>query len=90
MQTKLTLRLDERLIARAKARAQRQGKSLSQMVADYFAQLDAAGTRSVATQPEPPLPPVVASLRGVLKGAPLPLGDDRQRAYYDHLEAKHQ
>ena len=44
MQTKLTLRLDAHLIAQAKARAQRQGKSLSQVVADYFAQFTSTTT----------------------------------------------
>ncbi len=36
MQTKLTLRLDEALIQRAKAEARRTGKSVSQLVAEYF------------------------------------------------------
>ncbi|MBS0466077.1 MAG: antitoxin [Proteobacteria bacterium] len=89
MQTKLTLRLDERLIAQAKARAQRQGKSLSQMVADYFAQFDTAAT-SIAMQHELPLPPLVASLQGQLRHAADPLADDGRQAYYDHLQAKHQ
>ena len=39
MQTKLTLRLEEQLIERAKAHAKKRGKSVSQMVADYFALL---------------------------------------------------
>lgn len=89
MQTKLTLRLDEHLIAQAKARAQRQGKSLSQVVADYFAQFTSATTPNT-TQYERPLPPLVASLQGVLKDAAGPLTDDGQQAYYDHLNVKHQ
>ena len=36
MQTKLTLRMDDELIARAKAHAKKRGKSVSQLVADYF------------------------------------------------------
>ncbi len=36
MQTNVTLRLDERLVRRAKACARRSGKSVSQMVAEYF------------------------------------------------------
>ena len=89
MQAKLTLRLDERLIAQAKARARRQGKSLSQLVADYFAQLDAGGERPAVSRHEPPLSPVVASLLGSLKGTGVPLEEDGRRAYRDHLEAKH-
>lgn len=85
MQTKLTLRLEERLITQAKARALRHGKSLSQLVADYFVQFDepAAAQRQTLAQP---LPPVVASLRGALKGTPAL----DESAWRDHLWAKHQ
>ena len=81
MQTKLTLRLEDHLIAQAKARAQRHGKSLSQLVADYFLQLD----EPLAAPPEP-LPPVVASLRGALKGG---AGLD-EADWREHLRAKYQ
>ena len=62
MQTKLTLRLDEELIASAKAYAQRSGRSVSQIVADYFALLDAELTEidDVGT-------PIVGSIRGALR-----------------------
>ena len=40
MQNKLTLRIDEKLIAKAKAFAKSNGKSVSQIVADYFNLLD--------------------------------------------------
>ena len=36
MQTKLTLRLEDQLIKDAKQYARQSGKSLSQMVAEYF------------------------------------------------------
>jgi len=36
MQTKLTLSLDAELVEQAKLYAKEQGKSLSQMVGDYF------------------------------------------------------
>jgi len=64
MQTKLTLRLDEDLIAGAKAFAQRSGRSVSQIVADYFALLDAELTEvdDVGT-------PIVGSIRGALRDA---------------------
>ena len=83
MQAKLTLRLDEELIAQAKAQAQRNGKSLSQLVADYFIQLNPA---TAARQPQPALPPIVASLKGSLKMASTPLDEADYRAY---LESKH-
>ncbi len=79
MQSKLTLRLDEGLIRRAKVIAKRRGKSLSQMVAEYFALL---GSRS----PKGPddLAPTVKSLKGILKGSDL----DRED-YERHLEDKY-
>jgi hypothetical protein len=80
MQTKLTLRLDERLIRRAKRHARRSGKSVSQMVAEYFSLLGTApGT------PTDMLPPIVASLRGALSGSGV-----EEKDYYVHLEEKHQ
>lgn len=62
MQTKLTLRLEEDLIAGAKAFAKRSGRSVSQIVAEYFALLDAELTdRDEVTTP------IVASIRGSLR-----------------------
>ncbi len=78
MQTKLTLRLDDTLIARAKAHAARTGRSVSSIVADYFALLGA---------PEPAgdgITPRVRALRGVLKGSGLDEAD-----YRAHLEENH-
>jgi hypothetical protein len=81
MPTKLTLRLDETLIAAAKVYAHAQGRSLSVLVADYFAQL----THSVPPPPNAPaLGKITASLRGVLEGSGLDEAD-----YQRHLEAKH-
>ena len=79
MQTKLTLRMDSRLIHRAKQRAKRSGKSVSRLVADYLALLG-------ADQPDEDqdLPPITRSLHGVLKGSRLDEGDYRR-----HLERKH-
>lgn len=63
MQTKLTLRLDDDLILRTKARARRLGKSISQLVAEYF-ELLSAEDREVEENETP----LVRSLRGCLKG----------------------
>ncbi|MFT3720605.1 DUF6364 family protein [Pseudorhodoferax sp.] len=82
MQTKLTLRLDAELIEQAKAQASRHGKSLSQLVADYFVQL---GQPAPARQV--PLPPIVASLRGALKGTHEEAPDERD--YRAYLDSKH-
>jgi len=73
MQTKLTLRLDERLVRRAKAYARRSGKSVSQMVAEYFLLLVG---RDQETGEE--LPPTVRRLRGSLKGSDLDRDDYRR------------
>jgi hypothetical protein len=51
MHTKLTLRLDETLIARAKAWSDQQGISLSQAVADLFSQISIAGPETQTVTP---------------------------------------
>ncbi len=76
MQTKLTLRLEQDLIFRAKAYARASGKSVSQIVADYFDVL-AADAEVVIT-------PTVRSLKGILRGHAADVDDYRR-----HLEEKH-
>ena len=79
MQTKLTLRIDEKLIERAKTHAQRSGKSVSKIVEDYFELLpEPEKTRTGSKTP------IVSSLRGVLQNA-----DVDQEDYRRHLEEKH-
>ena len=80
MQTKLTLRIDQALIERAKSHGRRTGKSVSQMVADFFHVLD-------EPPPDPsnePPAPLVESLRGILGTAGVEEFDYRR-----HLEEKH-
>jgi hypothetical protein len=79
MRTKLTLRLDNRLVARAKDYARDACKPLSQIVAEYFS---AMTSRS---QPDCTETPMVARLRGVLKDTGL-VG---VRDYHEHLEERH-
>jgi len=79
MHTKLTLRLDSRLIDRAKSVSRRTGKSVSQLVADYFALLETQ-TESI----EETLPPITRSLYGALAGAELDESDFRR-----HQEEKY-
>lgn len=80
--TKLTLRLDRDLIHRAKVYSRATGKSISQIVADYFATLP-DGRQTV-----PRLTPLIGSLRGVLQGSAVE-GKDPEDDYYRHLEEKY-
>ncbi len=79
MDTKLTLRLEDALIRRAKHEAHRRGKSVSKMVSDYFSALSAGTSRK-----SPPPPPVTASLVGILKGFQVSEDD-----YKKHIKEKH-
>jgi hypothetical protein len=82
MQTKLTLRLDERLIESAKQYSAREGISLSRLVADYFALLD-SGTAG-DTHLQRGLTPRVRALVGAL--APAEAAEEDYRRY---LARKH-
>ncbi len=84
MATKLTLRMDERLIEAAKRHAAARETSVSRMVAAYFEALDAlsAGGPMPGDLPEPS--PRVRALVGVL-----PHESDPEGAYRAHLERKH-
>ena len=76
MNTKLTLRLEASLVQQAKAEAKPRGKSVSQMVAEYFDSLGAANG---------PLPTVTSSLAGIAQGHALSVEDHRR-----HTRTKHQ
>jgi hypothetical protein len=78
MNTKLTLRLDDGLIDRAKRAAERRGKSVSQMVAEFFDSLD-AGTRT-----KPGYPPITSTLLGSIRDTSLSKEDYRR-----HLRDKY-
>jgi len=79
MQNKLTLRLEEDLIIRAKSYAKKSGKSVSRMVADYLALLD-----DYHEENDRDLTPLVRSLKGSLREANV----DRED-YRHHLEEKY-
>ena len=57
--SKLTLSVDPAVIARAKRYAKQRGVSVSKMVETYLA--------SVSEQPASVVPPVLRSLRGILR-----------------------
>lgn len=77
---KLTLRMDAELVKSAKQYAALHGKSLSQLVADYFDDL----TRQ--SLEENKLPPLTKSLKGVLADAEVVLKEDD---YKQHLKDKY-
>ncbi|MEE4275366.1 MAG: DUF6364 family protein [Thermoleophilia bacterium] len=79
MQTKLTLRLDDALIRSAKRHAARSGRSVSQLVADYFT-LIGAGDEASGVE----LTPRVRALLGAL-----PPDASDTGAYRRHLASKH-
>ena len=79
MNTKLTLRLDDELIASAKRHSAKVGKSVSRLVADYFALIDADYALRASD-----LTPRVRSLLGSLANASVDEAD-----YRAHLERKH-
>ncbi len=78
MTTKLTLRMEKTLVAKAKREARHRGKSVSKMVAEYF------GALGEEAYPADTLPPVTASLYGLLKGASI-----SEKEYRRHLKDKY-
>ena len=83
MQTKLTLRLDEELIERAKAWAKERRVSLSRAVSEFLTQ--------VSKEKEPPtLNSWTRRLTGAASGKGEPPSDEKiRRDHQTYLEAKH-
>jgi len=79
VQTKLTLRVDDGLVRRAKDYARRSGKSVSRIVADYLALLEEPMEKQVVE-----LTPTVRSLLGSLSNSAVDKSD-----YYKHLDEKY-
>jgi Family of unknown function (DUF6364) len=79
MQTKLTLRLEDELIEKAKVLARKRGKSLSKLVSEYFSFITSKDIKS-----EDALPPIVKSLYGSLANL-----DINENDYKKHLEGKY-
>ena len=77
MQTKLTLRLEDALIHQAKSYAKQHGKSLSQVVTDYFKLLT---KKMDGTE----IPPITQSLIGIMDSGDVDIED-----YKRHLEEKY-
>ena len=91
MDKKLTLRLDEALIEHAKQHAEKSGKSVSQMFANFVTALDGLEARK---QPDAEgeldvvaLLPLTRALLGILKSDE---EEDYRPTYHDYLEEKYQ
>ena len=76
--SKLTLSVDEQVIARAKRYAQEKRTSVSQLVETFLGGLASSPPRDDV------LPPVTRRLHGVLAGAAL-----SRKEYRDHLARKY-
>ena len=81
MKKKLTIRIDEHVIERAKRMSLAQGKSVSQIVEDY---LRVAGEAPLGAGTLPPVHPDVLALTGLLAGSTLDESD-----YREYLSEKH-
>ncbi|MBO6792478.1 MAG: hypothetical protein JJ895_01115 [Balneolaceae bacterium] len=79
MSDKLTLRIEKKLIERAKKYATKNGTSVSKLVADYFKAIDSEIDPLIEN-----LPPVTQSLSGVVKGSKLD-----EKDYRSHLHDKY-
>lgn len=93
MNTKLTLRMDENLIAEAKAYAAKEGRSLSDLIAGYLARLAEAKKAEQAkaypattatTATTGALKPRRSSFYGLMADSKLD-----ESHYYAYLEQKH-
>ncbi|MDP3462346.1 MAG: DUF6364 family protein [Bacteroidales bacterium] len=82
METKLTLRLNARVIERAKMYASKQKISLSKMIESYLDSL----TRENEDKDNASITPLVKSLSGVID---LPSDFDYKKEYGDYLMEKY-
>ena len=80
MNTKLTLRLNEELINKAKNYAKKEGKSLSQIVSDFFVAISSKKQNSQNIKLKPNTSKLYASLKGSLTS---------KEDYKKHIENKY-
>ena len=79
MNTKLTLRLDDHLIASAKEYSAKTGKSVSKIVSDFFVII-----KNEKLKENNSITPTVRSLKGILKN-----NDVTKSDYKNYLEEKY-
>ncbi len=82
METKLTLRLNDNVIERAKLYARSHEISLSKMIESYLDSLTKEKKEEVKT----PITPLVTSLSGVIK---LPSDFEYKKEYRDYITEKY-
>jgi hypothetical protein len=82
METKLTLRLNEEVIERAKIYAKSHRISLSKMIESYLDSI----TKEKKEDTKIPITPLVESLSGVID---LPADFDYKKEYLDYIEEKY-
>lgn len=80
MDTKLTLKLDEHIIAKAKEFAHNRKTSLSKLIENYLQNLTQAENK------EAEITPLVKSLAGIIE---LPVDYDSKKDYADYLANKY-
>lgn len=80
MNTKLTLKLDESVIERAKFYAKKQEKSLSKIVETFLESL--VNSETIDNRPEISITPFVKNIR---TGIQIPADLDYKKEYNDHL-----
>ncbi|HET54699.1 MAG TPA: hypothetical protein ENN33_05715 [Ignavibacteria bacterium] len=79
MQTKLTLRIDKKIIEKAKRISRKRGESISKMVSDFIQNEDSKENESVEVYP-----PITKKLKGLIKEK-----DFKKDDYYNYLEEKY-
>lgn len=85
MDTKLTLKLDNKVIENAKVYAKNQGKSLSKIVESFLESL--VNTETEGLKKDIQITPFVKSLR---TGVKISSDIDVKKDYYEHILKKHQ
>jgi Family of unknown function (DUF6364) len=83
METKLTLRMDEKIIEAAKVHAQKQRVSLSKLVADYLQMISSKSVSAATFKPTP----ILSEITGVLPKSSSK--KDLQNEYHKYLEEKY-
>ena len=80
MNAKLTLKLDNKVIARAKKYAKKRHPSLSKMIESYLDSVNREDSSGIE------ITPLVENLSGVIK---LPADYDHMKDYTDYLDQKY-